>query len=67
MEIQKAESIIGADYSEYPNPLRDLLEYRKAIFKHREEFRNIQDFKTEMEYDAVLEYCEDKIKLLLAL
>jgi len=60
-DLYKVQQIIGADYSEYPNPLRELLEYRKMAFEHREKVGTREDL------DSIIEYCENKIKLLLCL
>lgn len=60
-DLHKAQTIIGADYSEYPNPLRGLLEYRKTAYRHREKVGSRGDL------DALIEYCEKQIKQLLAL
>ena len=55
-------SIIGADYSSYQNPLRELLEYRKlACIKYMEGLEN------EEELLSIMEYCNEKIKLYLGI
>ena len=55
-------SIIGADYSTYQNPLRELLEYRKlACIKYMEGNEN------EEELFSIMEYCNEKIKLYLGI
>lgn len=59
--IRKVQAIIGADYSEYPKPLRELLEYRKEAYKAREKALETEHF------DALIEYCEKQIKSILVL
>ncbi len=59
--LRKVQTIIGADYSEYPNPLKELLEYRRTAYIHREKVGSRGDL------DALVEYCEKQIKQLLAL
>ena len=55
-------SIIGAEYSTFKNPLRELLEYRKiACIKYMGGNEN------EEELFNVMEYCNDKIKLYLGI
>jgi hypothetical protein len=43
--IRKSQRIIGADYSEYPNPLGELLEYRKEVYKAREKGLKTEIYK----------------------
>ena len=55
-------SIIGADYSTYQNPLRELLEYRKlACIKYMEGLENKEELFN------IMEYCNEKIKLYLGI
>lgn len=62
-DLHKARAIIGADYSEYPNPLREFLEYRKAVYINMDKFYGHEGDN----FDDYVTYCEDKIKQLLAL
>jgi hypothetical protein len=60
-DLHKIQTIIEADYSEYPNPLRELLEYRKEAYIRTKKIESKEDL------GSIIEYCEKQIKLILAL
>lgn len=61
-KISCIHTIVGVDYSDYQNPLRELLEYRKlACIKYMEGDEN------EEELFSIMEYCNEKLKLYLGI
>lgn len=55
-------SIIGIEYSNYENPLRELLEYRKlACIKYMEGNEGKEELFN------IMEYCNERIKLYLGI
>lgn len=53
-------SIIGTNYSNYENPLKELLEYRRlACIKYMEGNEGKE------ELFSIMEYCNERIKLYL--
>ena len=61
-KLNYIHSIIGTDYSNYQNPLKELLEYRKlACIKYMEGNEGKE------ELFSIMEYCNEKIKLYLGI
>ncbi len=60
-ELEKIGAIINTDYSDYPNPLRELLEYRKMAYSMKDKV----GVRTDIE--SIIEYCEEKLKNYLYL
>lgn len=60
-DTRKRENIIHADYKFYPQPLRQLLEYRQEAYKRIDINQESEDYKT------LIDYVETEIKMILDL
>ena len=60
-DYQKREFILGCDYTNYPQPLKEYLEKRQFVYKTCYENYEEEDFK------QLIDCIEDKIKLILTL